>query len=433
MEAPRTRLYEVESEEKALLIVADPRDDREAGANTEELRLLAESADVQVADEMHVRRPYPDPRFFIGSGNADEAFLRVQESQATVTIVGADLSPTQQRNLEDVTKVRVVDRTQLILDIFAQRARTSEGKLQVELAQLQYLLPRLTGKGTAMSRVGGTSAGGGLATRGPGETKLETDRRRVRDRIAVLKDELEDVVKHRAVQNKSRKQLQVPSAALVGYTSAGKSTLLNLLASTDVAVHAKLFATLDPTTRRVELTDGTSILLSDTVGFIRNLPHHLVAAFRATLEEVIDADFLIHVVDASHHFSGEQRRAVSEVLAELGVEDKPIITVFNKSDKLQDQYELRRLVVDTEDSCYMSALTGEGRQYLEDLIRKAVSRLMPRVRALVPYERGDLIALCHERGRVISLEYVSEGVKLEADLSPDLTARFAEFALPAED
>lgn len=424
-------MHDVDTGDKALLVIADPRDSREADANTQELRLLAESADVQVVDEMHVRRQYPDSRFFIGSGNAEDAYVRVQEAEATVVIVGADLSPSQQRNIEKVTTVRVVDRTQLILDIFAQRARTSEGKLQVELAQLRYLLPRLSGKGIAMSRVGGGSAG--VATRGPGETKLETDRRRVRDRIAVLNDELEDVVKHRAIQNKSRKQLHVPGAALVGYTSAGKSTLLNLLTAAGVEVHARLFATLDPTTRRVDLEDGTSVLLSDTVGFIRNLPHHLVASFRATLEEVIDADFLIHVVDASHHFVQEQRQAVNDVLAELGVQDKPVITVFNKSDRMQDQYELRKLIVETEDACYMSALTGEGRQQLETLIRKAVSRLMNRTRAVVPYDRGDLVAMCHERGRVISLEYIAEGVEIVVELPPDLAPRLAPFAAPAED
>lgn len=424
-------MYDVDTVEKALLVIADPRDTREADANTEELRLLAESADVQVVDEMHVRRQSPDSRFYIGSGNAEDAYVRVQDTEATVVIVGADLSPSQQRNIEKTTTVRVVDRTQLILDIFAQRARTNEGKLQVELAQLQYLLPRLSGKGIAMSRVGGGRAG--VATRGPGETKLETDRRRVRDRISILKDELEDVVKHREIQNKSRKQLSVPNVALVGYTSAGKSTLLNLLTSAGVEAHARLFATLDPTTRRVDLEDGTSFLLSDTVGFIRNLPHHLVASFRATLEEVIGADFLIHVVDASHHFLEEQRRAVGEVLAELGVQDKPVITVFNKSDKVHDQYELRRLIVETEGSCYMSALTGEGRQELETLIRKAVSRLMNRTRAVVPYDRGDLVSLCHERGRVISLEYVPDGVELVVELPPDLAPRLAPFAVSAEE
>ena len=426
------RLYDVEAADKALLIIADSRDQRESDANAEELRLLADSARVVVVEEMHVRRPYPDPKYFIGSGNAEDAYVLVQDSGATVAIVGTDLSPTQQRNIEDTTGVRVVDRTQLILDIFAQRARTSEGKLQVELAQLQYLLPRLSGKGIAMSRVGGGSAGG-VATRGPGETKLETDRRRVRDRISLLKDELENVVKHRAIQNKARRRLMVPCAALVGYTSAGKSTLLNLLATANVEAHARLFATLDPTTRRVELEDGTSILLSDTVGFIRNLPHHLVAAFRATLEEVTDADFLIHVVDASHHFVDEQRQAVADVLSELEIKDKPIITVFNKSDRVKDQYELRRMTANTEDACYMSALTGDGRQDLDILIHKAISRLMKRMTAILPYDRGDLVAMCHDNGRIISTDYVPEGVRVEVDLPPNLAARLEPFVEHAEE
>lgn len=421
-------IVDMELMDKAVLVVVDPKDDHESDANTEELRLLALSAGVHVVDEMHLRRPYPDPRFLIGKGNAEEVYLRVQDSGAEVVLVGEDLTPSQQRNLERVATVRVVDRTQLILDIFAQRARTSEGKLQVELAQLRYLLPRLSGKGTEMSRVGGGSAGG-VATRGPGETKLETDRRRVRKRISILEDELEDVVKHRAMQNKARRQLLIPSAALVGYTSAGKSTLLNLLSGSDVEADARLFATLDPTTRRVDFEGGHSILLSDTVGFLRKLPHHLVAAFRATLEEVVEADFLIHVVDISHHFSEQQRESVMEVLTELGAQDKPMITVFNKSDRIRDQYELRRLVAETPNSCYMSARGGEGKQYLERLIAQTVTQLMRRVEAMLPYDRGDLLALCHERGRVLDLDYLPEGVRVIVELSPDLVPRVAAYAV----
>lgn len=422
---------DIDIRDKALLIVVDPQDDHEADANTEELHLLCESAQTSVVDEMHVCRRDPDPRFFIGKGNAEEAFLRVQEAAADVVVVGADLSPTQQRNIEDTTTVRVIDRTQLILDIFAQRAHTREGKLQVELAQYKYLLPRLTGRGKAMSQIGGGSAGG-LATRGPGETKLETDRRRVRKRISALTDELEDVVKHRAVQNKARRQLLIPNAALVGYTSAGKSTLLNLMAGSDVEAHARLFATLDPTTRRVELADGHAIILSDTVGFLRNLPHHLIAAFRATLEEVVEADFLIHVVDAHHHFFEQQRQSVLEVLGELDVAGKPMITVFNKSDLLRDQYELRRLVAETPNSCYMSALTGEGRQYLDRLITQVTGTLMHRIEAVLPYDRGDLLALAHDRGRVIELEYRPEGVYVLVEISPDLAPRIARYSLTQE-
>lgn len=403
------------------MVVVDPRDPHEEQANTEELQLLCESAGVELVDEMHIRRAYPDARYFIGKGNAESVYLAVQDSEANVVIVGEDLSPTQQRNLGDAVSVRVVDRTQLILDIFAQRARTSEGKLQVELAQLQYLLPRLTGKGTAMSRIGG-AAGGGVATRGPGETKLETDRRRVRTRISNLRDELETVVKHRAVQKKARQKLNIPSAALVGYTSAGKSTLLNLLGHAEVLTDEMLFATLDPTTRKVDLDNGYSILLSDTVGFLRKLPHHLIAAFRATMEEVIDADFLIHVIDSSHPFADEQRKAVDEVLDELGARDKPTITVFNKSDKLKDQYELRRLVAEVPFSCYMSARTGEGVKNLMNLIGKMVSRMFMRYRAVVPYNRGDLVAAVHARGKIIASEHRPEGTYIEAELPPDLAA-----------
>ena len=417
----------MESVDRALLVAVDAREDREAEANLEELRLLSESAGAVVVDEMRVRRSRPDPRLLIGRGNAEEAFLRVQDTGASLVILGEDLSPTQQRNLEDAAGVRVVDRTQLILDIFAQRARTSEGKLQVELAQLEYLLPRLTGKGTEMSRLGGASAGG-VATRGPGETKLETDRRRVRKRISVLKRELEDVVKHRGVQNRSRRELLIPSAALVGYTSSGKSTLLNLLTGAGVPAHERLFETLDPTTRRVDLEGGVSFLLSDTVGFIRRLPHHLVAAFRATLEEVLDADFLIHVVDASHEFAEHQRAAVSDVLGELGARDRPTITVFNKSDLVSDQYELRRMVAQTPDSCYVSALTGDGRAYLDVLLRSMISRLMNLVKATIPYDRGDLLAMCHERGRVTRTDYLPDGVYVEVELTPDLASRLSEFS-----
>ncbi|MCE5315266.1 MAG: GTPase HflX [Armatimonadota bacterium] len=415
----------IDNTDKALLVVIDPKDNWEADANTEELRELVDSAGIEIVDEMHIRRDNPDPRFYIGKGNAEEAFMRVQDSDADVVIIGEDLSPTQQRNLSDATRVEVVDRTQLILDIFAQRARTSEGNLQVELAQLKYLLPRLTGKGTAMSRIGGGS--GGIATRGPGETKLETDRRRVRKRISVLQDELDEVVQHRKVQNKSRKKMLVPGAALVGYTSAGKSTLMNLLAGTNVSAHARLFETLDPTTRRVDMEGQCSIILSDTVGFLRNLPHGLIAAFRATLEEVVEADFLIHVVDAHHPFFRQQYASVLEVLAELAVEDKPTITIFNKCDLMRDQYELRRLVTEIPNSCYMSARTGEGIEYLQGLICKVISEMMNRIEAILPYDRGDLLAMCHDRGRVISQEYLPEGVRVLVELSSDVADKVRAF------
>ncbi|MDH7602539.1 MAG: GTPase HflX [Armatimonadota bacterium] len=411
---------------KVVLVLVEPEEAREAEANAREMRLLVESAGGLVVDEMRVRRDRPDPRFLIGKGQAEEVFLIVQDSNADLVVMSEDLTPTQQRNLEEVTGVRVVDRTQLILDIFAQRARTSEGKLQVELAQLQYLLPRLTGKGTELSRIGGGSAGG-IATRGPGETKLEMDRRRVRRRIATVKRELEEVVQRRATQKRSRRELMIPTGALVGYTSAGKSTLLNLLAGSDVEAHPRLFATLDPTTRRITLEQGQSVLLTDTVGFLRNLPHHLIAAFRATLEEVTEADFLIHVVDASHEFFERQREAVAEVLRELGADDKPTITVFNKCDLITNQYELRRLVAQTPDSCYISALTGEGKEHLLKLIGQVLGRMSRQVNALIPYSRGDILALCHKCGRVLQLEYTPEGIFVRAEVPPELEPKLAEF------
>lgn len=422
------RLIDNESTDKAVLVVIDPRDQFEADANSEELRLLAESAGVQIVDEMHVHRDIPNGRHYLGKGQAEDLFLLVQSSEVDIIIFGEELSPKQQRNLEDITKARIVDRTQLILDIFAQRARTSEGKIQVELAQLQYLLPRLTGKGIAMSRVGGASSGG-VATRGPGETKLETDRRRIRVHIEALKDELEEVVKHRTVQNKARQRLMVSGAALVGYTSAGKSTLLKLLSGADVYVDAKLFATLDPTTRKVDLPNGYSIMLSDTVGFLRNLPHKLISAFRATLEEVTDADFLIHVVDANHPFIDQQRESVMEVLSELGAQDKPIITVFNKSDLIKDQYELRKLVADTPYSCYMSSLTGEGVDNLINLIGKVVSEAMSLLEVLLPFDKGDLAALCHEHGKVMTQEYRPEGIYLVVQMPPDLAPKITPYVI----
>lgn len=337
-------------------------------------------------------------------------------------IVGEDLSPNQQRNIEEAVTVRVIDRTQLILDIFAQRARTKEGKLQVELAQLKYLLPRLSGRGKDMSRLGG-----GIGTRGPGETKLESDRRRIRTRISDVTEELDEVRQHRGVQKAARKKLPFPSAALVGYTSAGKSTLLNTLSGSDVYVDQQLFATLDPTTRRVVLPDGGAVLMTDTVGFLRNLPHHLVAAFRATLEEVVDADFLIHVVDASHPHAEDQRRAVDQVLSELGIEGKPVVTVFNKSDLVTDQYTLRKLVTEIPDSAYISAKSHEGLPALMMQISKTIQSILNRVILHIPYDRSDLVSLCYDRGRVISADYQGEYIAVEAEITPDLVGKLDKY------
>src|SRR5438105_2310375 len=348
-------------------------------AELAELRELVATAGVEIAAEVTQERAQPHPVTYLGKGKLDELLGVVTEEAADMVIVDEDLSPTQMRNIGEVVKVRVVDRTQLILDIFAQRAHTREGNLQVELAQLQYLLPRITSVYTRFERQAG---GIGIGMRGPGETKLEQDRSRIRRNIRVLQDELEEVRKRRAVQRGARERMRFPTAALVGYTSAGKSTLMNALSGSEVYVDPKLFATLDPTTRRIELPNGRPLLLSDTVGFIRKLPTHLVAAFRATLEETVEADLLLHVVDASHPRMQEQMDAVFTVLEDLGAAGKPIVTVLNKSDLVKDTYRLRDIVAHQRDSIYVSARTGDGLPQLKQKIQQVLER--EKRRELVP-------------------------------------------------
>jgi GTP-binding protein HflX len=297
----------------------------------DEMRALAHSAGVRIVAEARQKRPLPDVATYIGKGKAEMLFQLAREHEADVILFDVELNPVQQRNLEQITQTRVVDRTQLILDIFAQRARSREGALQVELAQLLYLMPRLSGKGVALSRLGG-----GIGTRGPGETKLEIDKRRIRERIAHLRHEIEELRRQRVHQRSSRRKLPFPSGAIVGYTNAGKSTLLNVLSGAQTYVDNRVFATLDPTTRRVVLPDGWSVLLTDTVGFVENLPPMLLEAFYATLEEVREADFLIHVIDISSPHWELQRDAVETTLVELQADQKPTITVFNKADCVRD-------------------------------------------------------------------------------------------------
>ncbi|HEY3298141.1 MAG TPA: GTPase HflX [Armatimonadota bacterium] len=415
-------MQEVGTREKALLVFLQSGDEANDRSLLDELRELASTAGAEVVGEFSQKRQKPDPTHFLGQGKVEELFVEVTALEADLVIVNAELSPNQLKHLDDELPVRVIDRTQLILDIFAQRAQTREGKLQVELAQLNYLLPRLSGLGKALSRLGG-----GIGTRGPGETKLETDRRRIREQISALKDELDEVRQHRQIQRQSRERLPFPSAALVGYTSAGKSTLLNTLSGSDVLVDRMLFATLDPTTRRVVLPDGWGVLLTDTVGFIRDLPHHLVAAFRSTLEEVTSADFLIHVVDASHPDMNEQIKAVHEVLEELGASDKPMLTVFNKCDLVADQYELRRLVACTLPSVYISARTHEGIDYLMAAITRILQELFVHMSLDVPYERSDLLSFCYDNGRVISAEYTPNSILIEADISSEFAGRLRKY------
>jgi GTP-binding protein HflX len=344
-----------------------------------ELRELVATAGAEIAAELTQERAQPHPVTFLGKGKLDELRGLVKVENADLVIIDDDLSPTQMRNIEEAVDVRVVDRTQLILDIFAQRAHTREGNLQVELAQLTYRLPRITAVYTRFERQAG---GIGVGMRGPGETKLEADRSRIRRNIKNLQEELEEVKKRRAVQRQGRERLQVPTIALVGYTSAGKSTLMNALSGSSVYVDPKLFATLDPTTRRINLPNNRPVLITDTVGFIRKLPTHLVAAFRATLEETIEADLLLHVVDASHPHMREQIDAVFTVLEDLGAAGKPTIMVLNKSDLVKDTYKLRDMVARERDAIYISALTGDGLPQLLQKIQQVLER--EKRRELVP-------------------------------------------------
>lgn len=375
----------------------------------EELSSLADTAGAVVVGKFMQNRQRPEPATFIGKGKAEELADYCREAAANIVISDRELSPAQARNLEEKIGIKVIDRTQLILDIFARRAQTKEGKLQVELAQLKYLLPRLTGLGTQLSRLGG-----GIGTRGPGETKLETDRRRIRKRISDLERELKEVQQHRALLRKDRRDEPLPLVSLVGYTNAGKSTLLRTLTGADVLVEDKLFATLDPTTRRVRLPNNDIVLLTDTVGFIQSLPHHLVAAFRATLEEVQEADLLLHVVDVSHPNCEGQIRAVESVLESLKSLNKPVIMVFNKMDLLQDPQDLP---LTEYPKLNISALTGQGIEQLLSLIADVLKERYSVVKLWIPYDKTNLVSLLHQKGNVRKEEYGVEGIQLEVEIS----------------
>ncbi len=416
--------YNTSQEERALIVslsLAGGEDDMEMRLS--ELRELAMTAGARVVGEFSQSRRAPDMATYIGPGKVEDLKGELAASDAELVIFDDELSPTQQRNLTTALDRRVLDRTQLILDIFAQRARTREGKMQVELAQLIYLLPRLSSLYTKFER-----QQGGIGGRGPGETKLESDRRRVKERISALGHEIDEIKEQRAQQRQFRHKLPFPTCALVGYTSAGKSTLLNLLSGSEVLADRMLFSTLDPTTRRVVLPHGGwSVLMTDTVGFIRNLPHHLVVSFRATLEEVVQADFLIHVVDTSHPERERQMRAVNEVLAELGAADKPIITAFNKADTVKDPYVLQELVTSVPNSCYLSALRRDGIPFLMDCMEATLQTLLATVTLVLPYGRSDVVAQCYEMGRVHSVDYGPETITVRADIAKELAGRLVQY------
>ena len=394
-----------------------------------ELAQLAHTAGLMVVGEVVQRLVRPNPATFIGTGKVEELARRMAETVSDVVIFDDELSPRHQRELEKVLgeETKLLDRTSLILDIFAQHASTREGALQVELAQYEYRLPRLTRAWTHLARQAGGRAGGstgGVGVRGPGETQLETDRQVIRQRIAQLKRELEAVRAHRGRHRGRRRKAGVPTVAIVGYTNAGKSTLLNALADADVLVEDKLFATLDPTTRRVALPGGGEVLFTDTVGFIQKLPTQLVAAFRATLEEVAEADLLLHVVDATHLQVMGQAEAVSQTLEEIGAVDIPTVTALNKIDRLSTSDGVPSLLREFPNSVAISALTGEGLETLLDRIEKVLEEQMVWLNVLIPYELGELVDLFHRRGLIGREEHTETGTRIEGRMPGVLVGHF---------
>jgi len=397
----------------------------EAETSLQELKALAETAGSQVLEGVIQRRERPDPATYIGSGKARELRDIVVATGADTVICDGELTPGQLRQLEDIVKVKVIDRTALILDIFAQHARSKEGKAQVELAQMQYMLPRLRGWGESLSRQAGgrVAGGGGIGTRGPGETKIETDRRRIRNRMAKLRREIAGMATARDTKRQERKRHSVPSVVIAGYTNAGKSSLLNRLTGAGVLVENALFATLDPTVRRATTPDGRPFTFADTVGFVRHLPHQLVEAFRSTLEEVGDADLVLHVVDAAHPDPAAQLAAVREVFGDIDALGVPELVVVNKVD-LAEPASIERLRRLEPRLVAVSARTGDGLDELRDRIAELLPRPDVDVALLVPYDRGDVVARVHEHGEVQSVEHTPEGTQLvarvPASIAPDL-------------
>lgn len=411
-----------DSDERALLVYVN-EDDGEDEYVEAEMEGLCEAANIEPIASIRQRIDKPHRATYIGKGKVEEVVAMVVETKASLVIFDGDLRGNQHRNLMEAAGVKVIDRTQLILDIFARRAKSSEGMLQVELAQLTYMLPKLMSVYTKFER-----QKGGIGLRGPGETKLEADKRLVQDRIVRLKGEIEEVKQHREQQRASRRKHPFPFASIVGYTSAGKSTLMNRLVHTDLLADAMPFATLDPTTRKLDLPSGYSVFITDTVGFIRKLPTQLVAAFRSTLEEVLDADFILHVIDVSQPMWELQRDAVIETLESLGAGEKPTITVFNKIDAAP-RFLARELVEQWPGSVAISARTGAGMQPLLVAMERQVRATLGRMHALLPYSESALVQMCYDFGRVISVEYEPEGIRLQADLASEMRARLEPYEI----
>jgi len=392
-----------------------------------ELNSLVDTLGIPVLDSLLVRVQEPNPRYFVGSGKAEEIFEHAQQLEADVIVFDNELSPAQQRNWEAMTGLAVIDREEVILDIFAQRAQTKEARLQVDLARMEYSLPRLTRAWRHLGR-----QGGGLGGKGEGETQLETDRRLIRMHIDRLKEDLELVRLRRATQRKQRERLPLPNAAIVGYTNVGKSALLKKLTGAQVLVENKLFATLDTTTRRVDLPSGQGLLLTDTVGFVRNLPHRLIEAFKATLEEAVLSDFLIHVLDASHPRVYDFYQTTIRVLGELGADAKKMITVLNKVDLIADESTLHALRLHFPDGTFVSVRSGEGLKELRHRMADLLADRVSKVELALPLSRTDLLSLLHRTSHVLSARYENSHVIVVASVSPKVYARVEPFLIRRE-
>lgn len=396
---------------------------KDAENSMEELAALAETAGSTVLDALIQRRDKPDPATFIGSGKVSELKAIVKSTGADTVVCDGELSPSQLRNLEDKVKVKVVDRTALILDIFAQHAKSKEGKAQVELAQMSYMLPRLRGWGDSLSR-----QAGGIGGRGPGETKIEVDRRRIRDKMSKLRREIGDMKVARDTKRQERKRNSIPSVAIAGYTNAGKSSLLNRLTNAGVLVQNALFATLDPTVRRSETSDGRTYTLSDTVGFVKHLPHDLIDAFKSTLEEVSGADVIVHVVDGSHADPLGQIKAVRGVIADVGGAKIPEIIALNKAE-IADPQVIAQVLIQEPDAYLISVHSGVGIEKLIRAIESSLPRPRIEIRTVLPYDRGDLVSQIHEHGEILSQEYLPEGTSLHALVDGSLAHALEKYSV----
>ena len=413
--------FENEKKQQRVLLVCVDTGEYDAQSSLDELWELSESAGAEPVATLTQKKDRPDTATYVGSGRLEEIRSFCENQDIDVLIFDCELTPTQIRNIEQATGIRTIDRTMLILDIFALRARSKEGKLQVELAQLNYMLPRLTGKGAEMSRLGG-----GIGTRGPGETKLETDRRHIRRRMETLKEQLKDVKQHRDMLKSRRKKDGVITVAIVGYTNAGKSTLMNCLTDAGVLAEDKLFATLDPTSRALKLPNGVSVMLTDTVGLVRRLPHHLVEAFKSTLEEAAEADIILNVCDASSEEAYLHLDVTRELFESLGCTSSPIIPVLNKWDRVNEKSGVIPMV---SGAVRISAINGTGIDKLLERIEENLPVEIRRVKLLIPFDKGRIVAEVREKATLLEEKYSENGIVITALLKPDMYGRLKEYVV----